>query len=222
MQVHFRGHIPGSSRRNYHKRPNADFMNILGRLIPEHPVLSLLVIGVILAHAFGDVGPFYMLDEQRTSVHESGMVLDSTATLTSAIGRKPVVLLIDESGSMENEHDQQRLQRYLAELESKNLLLGEISIVGAGTTEMSDIRNLTYGITQAIAEFPDMRTLYVLSDYDTSSALYWENDPATQDTLKTTLTDKKIPLYLGTVRFEPAESLKDLAMSSGGGIVFHQ
>jgi len=222
VHIKFRGQLPGDPSRIDRTQRHSSPIEKFRHLIIVHPFVSIVVAGIVLAHVYGHIGPFSMVEGERISARDTGLVLDSAATLTSVIGQRHIVLLIDESGSMENEHDQERLQRYLSELGSEDLLLGQISIVGAGTMDSPDVRNLTYGINKAIVDYPDMQALYVLSDFDSSSTLYWGTDPAQQEILINALTSERVPLYLGTVRFEPARSLKTLALESGGGIIFHQ
>lgn len=218
MQLNFHGKIPGDQSR----KPTRSGRKSFRQLVTIHPVLSILIAGIVLAYAFDHIGPVYSIQGERQPGRELGQVVDSTASLTSVIGRTPVVLLVDVSGSMDDEEDQQRLQKYRQELESKKLLRGEVDIDGAGIMNSSGVRNLVYGIERAFTEFPGLRALYVLSDFDTAYVPYWATDVAEQKRLKKVLTHEKIPLYLGTVRFLPGQLHRNLARETGGGIIFHQ
>jgi hypothetical protein len=131
-----------------------------------------------------------------------------------------VILIPDTSGSMSDPARRQTLQDQIARLKASGMAILEgRGLAGFGVSKAKHPDSLLFEVERALQAHQEADTIYAFSDFEVTGSHYWQSDAEGYEQLGKILSDRRVRLYIGTVKYQPPGELLKIARESGGGLI---
>lgn len=131
---------------------------------------------------------------------------------------KNVLVMVDASGSMKG--TEEILKKQLAQVEALGVLVERHTTRGFGVSMTGDRRTpLLERLEATLQANPNVDAIYVVSDFSKKTPRWDESNEAGYQRLRQILQERRLRMYLGTVRDDPPRELAEIARQSGGDVI---